>query len=115
MGDRALRPWYRCAHQAALAREGGITPIIGRRELFAAFAVAAAWPRAATGQQPSLPAIGFLNAGSAGTFSELAAAFRQGLKTAGYVDGQNVRVEYRWAEGRSDRLPVLAAELVERH
>jgi len=67
------------------------------------------------GQQPSVPAIGFLNAGSAGTFSELAAAFRQGLKTAGYVDGQNVRVEYRWAEGRHDLLPALAAELVERH
>src|SRR5262249_6379599 len=93
---------------------GHITVSIGRRELIAAFAVAAAWPRTVSGQQPSVPTIGFLNAGSAGAFSELAAAFRQGLETAGYGEGQNVRVEYRWAEGRHERLPALAAELVER-
>jgi putative ABC transport system substrate-binding protein len=72
----------------------------------------AAWPLAARAQQPAMPVIGFLNSASPEAFAPYVAGFLQGLREGGYVDGQNVKVEYRWAQGRYDHLPQLATELV---
>jgi putative tryptophan/tyrosine transport system substrate-binding protein len=85
---------------------------IRRRELIAAIGGAAVWPLAARAQQPVMPVLGILQSGSSGATAYMTAAFHSGLKEAGYVEGQNVAIVYRYADGQYDRLPMLAAELV---
>ena len=87
---------------------------IARRQFIAGLGgTAAAWPLAARAQQPAIPVIGFLSSRSPGESGGLVAAFQQGLREAGFVEGQNLAIAFRWAEGHYDRLPVLAVELVD--
>jgi putative ABC transport system substrate-binding protein len=86
---------------------------LGRRAFVSLLAGAAAWPVAARGQQ-AMPVVGFLNGQKAADFAHLVTAFRAGLNQGGYVEGRNVAVEYRWAEGQQDRVPALIADLLRR-
>jgi putative ABC transport system substrate-binding protein len=86
-----------------------------RREFIAGLAGAAAWPLVAGAQQPAMPVIGYLSARSADDdYKTFAAPFVQGLKETGYIEGQNVAIEYRYADNQVDRLPALAADFVRR-
>jgi putative ABC transport system substrate-binding protein len=87
---------------------------VKRRELITLLGGAAVWPLAARAQLSTIPVVGFLGSASPDKYTIRLTAFRQGLKEAGYIESQNVVVEYRWAEGLNDRLPALAAELVQR-
>jgi ABC-type uncharacterized transport system substrate-binding protein len=111
--DSTLVAWY--SSSTHLAREGRMAVTIGRRELLAALGgAAAAWSLAARAQQQAMPVVGVLSAEWPNLFSDRLRAFHDGLRETGYVEGQNLAIEYRWAEGQNDRLPALAAELVRR-
>jgi putative tryptophan/tyrosine transport system substrate-binding protein len=91
-----------------------MTVTIGRRDLLATLGCAVAWPLAARAQQPAVPVIGLLESRSPDAISDRLRAFRQGLKDTGYVEGENITIEYRFAENKIDRLSTLAADLVRR-
>jgi putative tryptophan/tyrosine transport system substrate-binding protein len=87
---------------------------IGRRKFLAALGGVAAWPLAARAQQAAMPVVGFLRSTPATGFAHIVDPFRRGLNDAGFVEGKNVTLEYRWADNQRDRLPGLAADLVRR-
>src|SRR5262245_21656175 len=104
-----------CIAWTCSPREGHMAISIERRRFMIALGGAATWPLVARAQQPMLPVIGYLGSESPDLFAGRLRAFRQGLSETGYVEGQNVAIEYRWAENQFDRFPTLLADLVRRN
>src|SRR6516164_2940896 len=103
----------RCA-ETARPREVEMSICLRRREFIAGLGGAAAWPLAARAQQPRLPVVGWLSSRNSETDAHVLPAFYRGLNRQGYVEGRNVTTEYRWSDAQDDRLPALAADLVQR-
>src|SRR6516225_9039642 len=94
--------------------EGHMASYIARREFLATLLGGGAWPLVAHAQQPVMPVIGVLNGTSAAQWADRMAGFHRGLGEAGFAEGRNVTIEYRWAEGQFDRLPAMTADLIGR-